>query len=58
MEISFSNSTTSNVVTNELKIKELYEENVRLNELLTKCQQKLHTNGIEVKNPKKNLLNS
>ena len=30
------------------RFKELSEENSRLNELITKCQEKLHTAGLEV----------
>lgn len=36
--------------TNESKIKELSEENIRLNELITNYQQKLRVTGLEVKN--------
>jgi hypothetical protein len=30
------------------KIKQLHDENVRLNELITKCQDKIHSTGLEV----------
>lgn len=41
-----NNSNISSVV--EAKLKEVHEENVRLNELITKCELKYHTQGLEV----------
>lgn len=32
----------------ELKVKELSEENLHLNELITKCQHNIHSSGLEV----------
>ena len=41
---------TLNVASLDLRTQELYEENTRLNELVSKCQQKAHKFGLEVIN--------
>lgn len=41
-------TATANAASLESRTHELYEENCKLNELTTKCQQKAHKLGLEV----------
>ena len=42
-------TATANVANLEARAQEICEENCKLNELITKCQQKAHKFGLEVK---------
>lgn len=47
--IHSKSDATTHVATIETRTQELYEENCKLNELVSKCQQKSHKFGLEVK---------